>query len=340
MIEDPFVVDIHTHILPPKFPKFSKEFGYGSFLAVEPRVDSNYNLNRGNRHFKTIAPNLFDAPTRINEGKERGINFEVLSTIPQAFCYWAKPEDGLEIARFLNDNLAEYVNDYPERFLGLGTLPLQDPELALEELDRIIKELELAGVILGSHVETKSLNHPDFHQIFERIEQLGAAVFIHPTNTPFEESQNKGIIEQIIGVPEEIARTILSLSLGGIFEKFPKLRVAFSHGGGSFSLIIDWIDHVLKGRPDLQNLVGIESPRKYIGHFWVDSLAISQRNLEFLTSTFGEDRICLGTDYPFPSGDIDAGSIIDNSSYPDHVKRKLLGKNAFDWLNLNPSKLT
>ncbi len=339
MIEDPLVIDIHTHILPTKFPKFSKKFGYGSYLNVEPRIDSNFNLRWGKRHFKVISPNLFDAPTRIKEEIERGIHFEVLSTIPQAFCYWAKPEDGAEISRFMNDNISDYVNEFPERFIGLGTLPMQDAELALEELDRVIKDLELSGVIIGTHIDKKSLNHPDFLQVFERIEQLGIAVFIHPINSPFEETQNKGVIEHIIGVPEEVTRAILSITLGGILDKFPKLRIAFSHGGGSISLIIDWIDHVVRGRPDLQHLIGTENPRKYIGRFWVDSLAISQRNLEFLIGAFGEDKVCLGTDYPFPSGDVDAGSIIDNSSYPDHVKWKLLGKNAMEWLNLSPSKI-
>lgn len=338
LVEEPLVVDIHTHILPSKFPKFAKQFGYGSFINVEPRIDRNFNLILGKKHFKVVSPNLFDPPTRIVEGNERGIHVEVLSTIPQTFCYWAKPEDGRKISRFLNDTLAKYVADYPNKFIGLGTLPLQDPEIALEELDRIVNDLDLAGVILGTNVENKSLNHPDFMQLFERIEQLGISLLIHPISTPFEESQNKGVIGQIIGVPEEVTKAVISLIFGRVLDQFPKLRIAFSHGGGSFSLTIDWIDHVLKTRPDLQKLVGVESPRNYLGRFWVDSLAITSRNLEFLISNFGEDRVCLGTDYPFPSGDVDAGAIIDNSTYPDHVKTKLLGKNALKWLNLNPSK--
>lgn len=172
-------IDIHTHIMPGKMPNWVKKFGYGDFIHLEHR-NCKACMMKGDKMFRVVEENCFDAGVRISEMDDTNISVQVLSTIPVLFNYWAKPADGLETARFFNDHIAETVSKYPKRFIGIGTLPLQDIDASIREAERCIKELHFPGFEIGSNVNTENLSHPKFFPFFEALEQMDAALFVHP----------------------------------------------------------------------------------------------------------------------------------------------------------------
>src|SRR6187401_1337632 len=187
------------------------------------------------------------------------------------FSYWSKPQDCLELSMFLNDHIADIVHKYPKRFIGLGTIPLQAPDLAVKELERC-KKIGLAGVQIGSNVNQLNLGEPQFFEIFKACEELGMAVFVHPWEMMGEKDMQKYWLPWLVGMPAEVSRAICSLIFSGTLERRPTLRICFAHGGGSFPATIGRIDHGFNVRPDLCAIDNAHSPRKYLSRMYFDSL--------------------------------------------------------------------
>jgi len=327
-------IDIHTHIMPGKMPNWVKKFGYGDFIHLEHR-NCKACMMKGDKMFRVVEENCFDAGVRISEMDDTNISVQVLSTIPVLFNYWAKPADGLETARFFNDHIAETVSKYPKRFIGIGTLPLQDIDASIREAERCIKELHFPGFEIGSNVNADNLSHTRFFPLFEALEKMDAALFVHPWDMMGHAQIEKYWLPWLVSMPAETSRAICSMIFGGVFEKFPKLRVAFAHGGGSFPATIGRIEHGFNVRPDLVAVDNQVNPREYLGHFWIDSLVHDPLVMKFILDVVGEDKICLGSDYPFPLGELKPGSLIDTMTFDTGVKRKLFSENALRWLSLS-----
>ena len=164
-------IDMHSHIIPKNLPDWEKKFGYEGFIRLEHHKPGWANMMLGDNFFREINHNCWEPEVRINEYEKYTTHVQVVCTIPVLFAYFSKPKDGLEVARFLNDDLANLVYKYPKKYIGLGSLPMQDPELAVQELFRI-KELGLKGVQVGSNIEDKNLNEPDFYPVWEACEKL------------------------------------------------------------------------------------------------------------------------------------------------------------------------
>jgi aminocarboxymuconate-semialdehyde decarboxylase len=331
-------IDIHTHILPEKLPSFKETFGYGGFITLADSRPAHKNMvGDDGKFFREVSCNCWDAKVRIAECDQSGVNVQVLSTVPVMFSYWTKPEDGLYVAKFLNDQLSEVVSCSPGNFIGLGTLPMQSPELAIQELLRCMQELKFAGVQIGSHVNEWNLSDPALFPVFEAAEQLGAAIFVHPWDMVGQERMSKYWLPWLVGMPTEGALAIASMIFGGVFERLPKLRVAFAHGGGAFPGTIGRLEHGFHARPDLCAVDNKKAPLNYAGKFWVDSLVHDQRTLKYVLEILGEDRIALGTDYPFPLGEDKPGELIESiKEFSVATRDKLLWGNAFDWLDVPP----
>jgi aminocarboxymuconate-semialdehyde decarboxylase len=327
-------IDIHTHILPEKIPAFAEKFGYGGFIRLEHHAPCRAKMMKDDQFFREIEHNCWDAQARIHECDQHGVHVQVLSTVPVMFSYWAKPQDTLDVARFLNDHIAEIVSLFPKRFVGLGTLPMQAPDLAVKELERIMGMKGMAGIQIGSHINDWNLNDPNLFPIYEAAERLGAAVFVHPWDMMGQEKMQKYWLPWLVGMPAETSLAVCSMIFGGIFERFPKLRVAFAHGGGAFPATIGRIEHGFKERPDLCAVDNPVNPREYIGRFYVDSLVHDARMLHYLIDVMGENSIALGSDYPFPLGEHRAGSLIESMNELSlATKERLLSGTALEWLN-------
>ena len=327
-------IDIHTHIMPDKMPNWVQKFGYGDFIHLEHR-NCKACMMKGDKVFREVENNCFDATVRLKEMDETGVIVQVLSTIPVLFNYWANANDGYETSRFFNDHIAETVSGNQKRFIGIGTVPLQDIDLAIREMERCVQELKMPGLEIGSNINGVNLSEEIFFPFYEAAEKLGCALFIHPWEMMGQDQMQKYWLPWLVGMPAETSRAICSMIFGGVFEKFPKLRVAFAHGGGSFPITFGRIVHGFNVRPDLVAIDNPINPREYTGKFWIDSLVHDKKTMNYIVDVMGEDNVCLGSDYPFPLGEHHPGKLIEEMNFSKELTEKLLFKNANDWLNIN-----
>lgn len=326
-------LDIHTHIMPDKMPNWVQKFGYGEFIHLEHR-NCKACMMKGDKLFREVEDNCFDAAVRMKEMDNSAVNVQVLSTIPVLFNYWAKANDGEETSRFFNDHIADTVAKNPKRFIGIGTVPLQDVDLAIKEMERCVAELKMPGLEIGSNINGENLSEKKYFPFYKRAEELGCALFIHPWEMMGEQQTQQYWLPWLVGMPAETSRAICSMIFGGVLQSFPKLRLAFAHGGGSFPLTIGRIEHGFNVRPDLVAVDNAVNPRDYIGKFWIDSLVHDAKAMNYIIDVMGEDKICLGSDYPFPLGEHYPGKLIETMAIGNDLKKKLLFKNAEEWLGI------
>lgn len=327
-------IDMHTHIMPDQMPPFAKEFGYEGFIHLEHHRQGFARMMQGETFFREIAENCWNPEIRIEEYKKHQTQVQVVCTIPVLYAYFAKPEHGAKVARFLNDDLAERISKFPKNYIALGTLPMQDADLAVKELE-YLKSIGFPGVQIGSNINDKNLDDPELYPIFEACQDLDMAVFVHPWNMMGKAQMEKYWLPWLVGMPAETARAISSMIFGGIFERLPKLRVNFAHAGGSFIPTIGRIEHGYNCRPDLVAINNNVNPREYLGKFWVDCITHDPALLEYIITHVGIDKITLGSDYPFPLGDLTIGSFIDEMGMPESDKEKIFCDNTLDWLKLD-----
>jgi aminocarboxymuconate-semialdehyde decarboxylase len=327
-------IDVHTHILPPRWPDLRERYGYGGWVQLERQGSGCAHMTLDGSFFRAVDPNCWDNEIRIRECDEHGVGVQVLSTVPIMFSYWAKPQDTLDLSRILNDHIAGAVAAHPSRFIGLGTLPMQAPDLAVPELERCVRELGLAGVEIGTHVNGMNLDHPSVYPVLEAAAELGAAVFVHPWEMLGRERMGKYWLPWLVGMPAETSLSICSMIFGGIFERLPTLKVCFAHGGGAFPATLGRIEHGFKVRPDLCAVDNEHNPRDYLGKFYVDALVHDEDMLRYMIKLMGERTIAMGSDYPFPLGELVPGELIESMNLPPAVAERLLSGTALEWLGL------
>lgn len=321
-------------------PRWADKFGYGGFMGLEHQPDGCACMVKDDgTRFRSVEANCWDPGRRIEECDRSGVNVQVLSTVPIMFSYWAKPEHGAEISRFLNDNIAAAVNEYPLRFVGLGTVPLQDVNLAIRELE-YCKAIGLLGAEIGTNVNQLNLSEPRFFDFFAACERLGMAIFVHPWDVMGESNMQRYWLPWLVGMPAEVSRAICSLIFGGVLERLPGLRILFAHGGGAFPATLGRIEHGFEVRPDLCAVDNPHGPRRYLSRMYFDSLVHDASKLNFLIDLVGADQIALGSDYPFPLGEAKPGCLIDSCGFSDEIRAELLYSAALNWLNLDKSLLS
>ena len=326
-------IDIHTHIIPEHLPNFREKFGYGGFISLDHHKPCCARMMVDDKFFREIQDNCWDPQTRIKECNHHHIDVQVLSTIPVMFSYWAKPQDALDVSMFLNDHIATIVNAYPKRFVGLGTIPLQHPDMAIKELERCMK-IGLKGVQIGSHVNDCNLSAPEVFPVFEAAQELNASIFVHPWDMMAKDKMSKYWLPWLVGMPAESSLAICSMIFGGVLERLPNLKVAFAHGGGSFPATIGRIEHGFNVRPDLVAVDNKVNPREYLKRIYLDTLVHDPMMMDYLVNLMGADQLALGTDYPFPLGELEPGKLIDSMPYDLKIKERLLHGTALEWLNM------
>jgi len=329
-------------ILPDGLPDFKSELGEGGFITLKKRDDGKRDMIRDDgKFFRTIERNCFDPEARLVQMKEQDVDVQVLSTVPVMFSEWARPKNTQKVNRFLNEDIAKTCHKFPKKFVGLGTVPLNDINLALEELEYCIKELGLKGIQIGSHYGKLNLNDKSLFPFYEKAQDLGAALLVHPWDMMGMDTLPDYWLPWLVSMPAETSRSICCMIFGGVFETFKDLRVCFAHGGGSFPHTIGRIEHGFNMRPDLCAKDNNINPREYLGKFYIDSVTHDPKALEYNIDLIGTDSIMLGTDYPFPLGEQHAGAMIEGmNSLSREQKERLLNGSALEWLNMKKEDFT
>ena len=319
--------DLHCHYFPGNMPNWAKRFASKDpYFWIRHSAEGCAHcamMMRGDEEFRSLSDDRLWAPEKYIENQlERGIQMMALSPTPQNFYYDGKPEETLEIARFQNDSIAQLQQSHPDHFIGLGTVPLQDPELACQELERCVKELGFAGVEIATTCGGSDLDEEKFFVFFETAERLDACIFVHPWYFPNAQRLGKAWGNWMLTMPFETATAMYKLAIAQINIKLPKLRIGFAHGGGSFAWLHDRMVHGANVRPEYYpDSIDFES---FIKSIYIDSHVCSTRNLKHLIEIVGSNRVMAGSDWPYPLGMEDLSSFISALEDPRLIKQILI----------------
>ncbi|MDO5504750.1 MAG: amidohydrolase family protein [Pseudoxanthomonas suwonensis] len=332
-------IDTHAHYLPRNWPDLATRYGDPRFPVIHHGDDGRSRIYRDGKFFREIWPKTWDPQIRIEEYAGFGVQVQVLSTVPVMFSYWARANQALELHRALNDHMAETIREHPRHYAGIGTVPMQSPQLAIRELERCMDELGLQGVQIGSHLHREDGTHwnldaPELFPFFEAAADLGAAILVHPWDMMGSDSMPKYWLPWLVGMPAEQARAACCLIFGGVLERLPRLKIGMAHGGGSFPYTIGRIEHGFDMRPDLVATDNFRNPREYLQRLYFDSWVADDAALRYLLDVCGADRVMLGTDYPFPLGEQTPGEGIERLALDDAEQARLYHGTALEWLGL------
>ncbi|HLF61544.1 MAG TPA: amidohydrolase family protein [Acidimicrobiia bacterium] len=328
------VIDIHCHrecgtaaaMVKPEADRLGRApFQFGSELTRE--------VNR--RQLADLRPKMESLEVRLADMDAMGVDVQAISLAPYQLYHWAEGELGANAFRAVNDDLAKTVDAYPERFIGLGAVPLQDTATAVHELWRCSVELGFPGIEVPTHIEGEDLSSPRLEPFWEAVEELGMVVFLHPTNFTHPQRFTDHYFLNTIGHPLEETICAGRLIFDGVIERHPGLRFVFAHGGGFLPAYSGRFDHAYHAREDVRDGLP-QPPSEYLRTFFFDTMVFEPDQLGYLISKYGSDHILLGTDYPYDMGEPDPMGLINRVSglSEDDVER-IAGGNAARLLGLD-----
>jgi aminocarboxymuconate-semialdehyde decarboxylase len=297
-------IDFHCHYLPQNFPDLVRDIAHSYHPQVSDGPRGSTLVAIGPHYFAPHTVELYDLDEKMLTMDRTDIEVQVLSAPPYAFFYWADPAVAINLVHTLNDALSTAVQSESARFVALGSVPLQIPDAAVAEVERAVVHLGMKGVAIGASVYGRSLASPELRPFFQKVQDLGVPIFVHPTNTPMTDLMPDFYLSNLIGYPTETSLAAAHLMFGGVLEAFPDLRICLAHGGGTFPALLGRLRHGARVRPEVRGTTA-NAPMDLAKCFYYDSLTHSGRALHFLVDMVGCDRILLGSDYPFDMRDRD-----------------------------------
>jgi len=326
-------IDIHTHIVPENFPSYAGRGKDVPWPSMAPAHACHRHVMISGKLYRTVADGSWSVPRRIEEMGAMGVTRQAISPMPELLSYWLPLDDAKVMIRFLNDEIARMIAAAPERFIGLGCVPLQDIDSALNELTYVVKTLKFSGVEIASHVNGVSIGDARFEPFFAEAERLGAAIFVHALRPAGQDRIVGAFAEQAVCFPGDVALACASMITGGIASRHPKLRIAFSHGGGTMAILMPRLTHAWNVFPKAKESLP-ESPAVIARRFFYDELVFDPEAVKFLIKQFGSSQIVLGTDYPFALGDTKPLETLAKTGIDDATRTAITSSNARRFLGL------
>jgi len=329
-------IDIHTHVVPASFPTPAVPGnGVVGWPVMEHDGCGHAKLLISGKPFRTLDEPAWNPRRRAADMTQMGVERQVLSPMPELLSHWLPTEDAARLLRHVNEEIAGMVAVDPSRFVGLGAVPLQDVDLAIAELEIVVRGLGLAGVEIGPNVNGVPIGAACFEPFFARAEELGAAVFVHALRAAgTDRLVGPPLLENIVAYPCEIALAIASMITGGTLARHPALRIAFSHGGGAFALVLARMEHAWPVVAGALDPAVTETPRAYAQRAYYDTAVFDAGALRFLAETFGEDRLLVGTDYPFAAHERDPLGLLRRAGLGESAVAAITTDNALRFLGL------
>jgi aminocarboxymuconate-semialdehyde decarboxylase len=326
------LIDVHTHIVPEALPDFARRAGGERWPRMD-RVDAcTANVMISGRNFRTVTDQCWSVPRRLSDMEGEGVGRQVLSPMPRLFSYWAAPDEARDFCRYVNETLAAMVQAAPERFYGLGIVPMQHPELAAQELDGL-RKLGLHGLEIGTNIDGRSLGDPRFLPFFQELERQGLPLFVHAQD-PTDAGRFSGapVLGNLIGFPQENVLAAATLITGGVIERCPRLKVLFSHGGGGFAMMLPRLDQ--GWRTMGQYLPRL--PSEYARNFYFDTLLYDAGAVRYLIERFGPQRVTVGSDYPFVIREVPPGRHLQGVAGLSQADRERIhSRTALEFLGIH-----
>ncbi len=334
------IIDMHAHINPENFPPVGNRASAADWPFMDHFEPGRANVMINGKNFRTITASNWDVEKRLADMEKHGAQAQAISPMPELLSYWFTPEDGRDFARHVNEYIKSMCDAAPGHFFGLGMVPLQDPDLAAKELSNV-KELGLQGVELGSNIQGKYIGAPEFQGFFQEAERLGIAVFVHSLKPSIAFALQSPSLTGSIGFPTDTCLTISSFIAGGTAAKVPNLRIAFSHGGGTFPFLLGRYNNQWSGTwndepPTPERLARASdpvSPFEYARRFFYDTLLFDRRAIRFLVDMIGHTQVMVGTDYPYQPPEQPADKSLRSLGLPENVVDDITWNNTFRFLN-------
>jgi aminocarboxymuconate-semialdehyde decarboxylase len=329
------VVDMHCHYLN---PVVNAKTAHLNAAQYDPTVIyANALTNETNKkQMATRAPKLTGVKERLVDMDRMGVDIQAVCPAPYHFFYFTEPGYGAELAREVNEGIAQVAADTPDRFVGMGTVPLQDSQLAIKELNYCVKKLGMRGIEICTNVNGKNLTDPSLKldKFFARCEELGVVIFMHPLGYTQADRLTNHYFNNVIGNPLDSTVAVSHLIFDGVLQRYPKLKFVVAHGGGFIAHYWARMDHAWRARPDCRTIIK-NPPSSYLEKFYFDSITFDPEMLKRLIEKFGADHVVLGTDYPYDMGEEDPlGLIKQVKRLPKAARDLIQGGNAARLLDI------
>lgn len=326
-------VDVHAHVVPHSFPPYLKSpvpAGWPSMAEAQP---CHRHVMIDGKIYRTVSDRAWDVPQRVADMAAMGLDLQAVSPMPELLSYWMDAVPATELLRYINDQIAEMLAASAGRLAGLGAVPLQDMDLALAELHRLMG-MGFAGVELGSNINGRPVGAPEFDAFFAECAQLGAAVFVHALRPAgMDRLVGPPALQQVLAYPGEIGLAAASAITSNLTVRHPRLRIGFSHGGGTLGLLLPRLAQAASVFPALAGQL-LAAPVEQARRMYFDALVFDIPALRYLTALFGETRIMLGTDYPFNFHDRTPVDRVMDAFGDPALQQLLLRDNARAFLGL------
>ncbi len=325
-------VDVHAHVVPENFPRYLRAPVPPDWPAMAEAQACHRHVMINGKIYRTVSDRAWDTAKRVADMAEMGLSLQAISPMPELLSYWMEAPAAAELLRYINDQIAEMVAASNGRLIGLGAVPLQDMDLALTELHRLMA-MGFAGVELGSNINGRPIGAPEFDAIFAACSELGAAVFVHALRPAgMERLIGPPALQQILAYPSDIGLAAASVITTNLIVRHPNLRIGFSHGGGTLGLLLPRLTEGAKVFPLLGERL-LQSPAEQARRLYFDALVFDEPALRYLTGLFGDSQVMLGTDYPFNFHDRTPVDRVMSAFDDPAIQERLIRSNALRFLD-------